>query len=57
MPQDALVGSWIKSIHNLWAKRLRRASTLAEVLQVINTLIQQYLEVFLLFYPKRGSVH
>ncbi|XP_031109454.1 homeobox-DDT domain protein RLT3-like isoform X2 [Ipomoea triloba] len=35
MPEDALVGSWVKSIHNLWAKRLRRASTLAEVLQVL----------------------
>ncbi|RAL37048.1 hypothetical protein DM860_003970 [Cuscuta australis] len=35
MPRDALAGSWPESVHNLWAKRLRRASTLTEVFQVL----------------------
>lgn len=34
MPDDALIGSWRRSSHNLWIKRLRRASTLSEILQV-----------------------
>lgn len=34
MPEDALVGAWRKSAHNLWIKRLRRTSTLVELLQV-----------------------
>ncbi|XP_065874540.1 homeobox-DDT domain protein RLT3 isoform X2 [Euphorbia lathyris] len=35
MPEDALLGAWTKSAHRLWVKRLRRTSTLAELLQVI----------------------
>ncbi|CAJ2636583.1 unnamed protein product [Trifolium pratense] len=35
MPEDALVGAWRKSAHNLWIKRLRRTSTLVELLQVL----------------------
>ena len=35
MPEDALVGTWAKSAHNLWIKRLRRSSNLTEFLQVI----------------------
>ncbi|KAL3523710.1 hypothetical protein ACH5RR_016544 [Cinchona calisaya] len=35
MPKELLVGAWAKSAHNLWVKRVRRASTLAECLQVI----------------------
>jgi len=35
MPEDALVGAWRKSAHKLWVKRLRRTSTLVELLQVI----------------------
>lgn len=34
MPEDALVGAWTKSAHKLWVKRLRRTSSLAELLQV-----------------------
>ena len=34
MPEDALVGAWRKSAHNIWIKRLRRTSTLVELLQV-----------------------
>ncbi|PPD94672.1 hypothetical protein GOBAR_DD08323 [Gossypium barbadense] len=35
MPKDALVGAWTKSAHRLWVKRLRRTSSLSELLQVI----------------------
>jgi len=35
MPEDALVGAWRKSAHKLWVKRLRRTTTLVELLQVI----------------------
>ncbi|KAI5444853.1 hypothetical protein KIW84_013219 [Lathyrus oleraceus] len=35
MPEDALVGAWRKSAHNIWIKRLRRTSTLVELLQVL----------------------
>ncbi|CAN4114486.1 unnamed protein product [Withania somnifera] len=35
MPEDALIGAWRRSSHNLWIKRLRRASTLSEILQVL----------------------
>ncbi|KAI4346516.1 hypothetical protein L6164_007406 [Bauhinia variegata] len=35
MPEDALVGAWRKSAHKLWVKRLRRTSTLGELLQVL----------------------
>lgn len=39
MPEDILVDSWAKSAHNLWVKRLRRASTLAECLQVVGDFV------------------
>ncbi|KAJ8551593.1 hypothetical protein K7X08_021608 [Anisodus acutangulus] len=35
IPEDALIGAWRRSSHNLWIKRLRRASTLSEILQVL----------------------
>ncbi|XP_073225978.1 homeobox-DDT domain protein RLT3 isoform X3 [Cicer arietinum] len=35
MPEDSLVGAWRKSAHTLWIKRLRRTSTLVELLQVL----------------------
>ncbi|XP_019421856.1 PREDICTED: homeobox-DDT domain protein RLT3-like [Lupinus angustifolius] len=35
MPEDALVGAWRKSAHKLWVKRLRRTSTLVELMQVL----------------------
>ncbi|CAH9146770.1 unnamed protein product [Cuscuta epithymum] len=44
MPQDALMGSWTKPVHNLWAKRLRRSSTLTEVLQVLADLVSAFNE-------------
>ncbi|XP_042046224.1 homeobox-DDT domain protein RLT3-like isoform X2 [Salvia splendens] len=35
IPEDALMGSWKKSAHNLWVNRLRRVSSLREFLQVL----------------------
>ncbi|XP_048232620.1 homeobox-DDT domain protein RLT3 isoform X2 [Ricinus communis] len=35
MPEDALRGAWTKSAHRLWVKRLRRTSSVAELLQVV----------------------
>uniref|UniRef100_A0A0A9DVY7 Uncharacterized protein n=1 Tax=Arundo donax TaxID=35708 RepID=A0A0A9DVY7_ARUDO len=35
MPEAALAGSWMKSAHKLWVKRLRRTSSLPELLQVL----------------------
>nr|XP_043635084.1 homeobox-DDT domain protein RLT3 [Erigeron canadensis]XP_043635085.1 homeobox-DDT domain protein RLT3 [Erigeron canadensis] len=39
MPEGAMVGAWTKSAHNLWVKRLRRTSTLAELLQVLGDFV------------------
>ncbi|KAG8380679.1 hypothetical protein BUALT_Bualt06G0040900 [Buddleja alternifolia] len=35
IPEDALLGCWKRSAHNLWVNRLRRASSLREFLQVL----------------------
>ncbi|VAH57894.1 unnamed protein product [Triticum turgidum subsp. durum] len=35
MPTAAFTGLWMKSSHNLWVKRLRRTSSLPELLQVL----------------------
>ncbi|XP_071706222.1 homeobox-DDT domain protein RLT3-like [Rutidosis leptorrhynchoides] len=39
MPEGALVGAWTKSAHNVWVKRLRRTSTLLELLQVLGDFV------------------
>ncbi|CAG7896634.1 unnamed protein product [Brassica rapa] len=39
MPEGALIGAWKKSAHRLWAKRLRRSSTLSEITQVIGDFV------------------
>ncbi|KAH1135746.1 hypothetical protein GLYMA_05G221500v4 [Glycine max] len=39
MPEDAMVGAWRKSAHKLWVKRLRRTSTLVELLQVLTDFV------------------
>ncbi|EOA15935.1 hypothetical protein CARUB_v10004029mg [Capsella rubella] len=39
MPEDALIGAWRKSAHRLWAKRLRRSSTVSEITQVIGDFV------------------
>ncbi|KAF5746228.1 hypothetical protein HS088_TW06G00396 [Tripterygium wilfordii] len=35
IPEDAMVGAWTKSAHRLWVKRIRRTSSLVELLQVV----------------------
>uniref|UniRef100_A0A1J3DY83 Homeobox-DDT domain protein RLT3 n=1 Tax=Noccaea caerulescens TaxID=107243 RepID=A0A1J3DY83_NOCCA len=47
MPEDALIGAWRKSAHRLWAKRLRRSSTLSELIQVIGDFVGAITEVWL----------
>ncbi|CAA3007909.1 homeobox-DDT domain protein RLT3-like isoform X2 [Olea europaea var. sylvestris] len=39
LPDDAFLGPWKKSAHNLWVNRLRRSSSLAEFLQVLADFI------------------
>lgn len=39
MPETALDGAWRRSAHKLWVKRLRRTSSLAEFLQVLNDFV------------------
>ncbi|XXG87620.1 hypothetical protein AAC387_Pa11g2264 [Persea americana] len=39
MPENALDGAWRRSAHKLWVKRLRRTSSLAEFLQVLNDFV------------------
>ncbi|XP_022890929.1 homeobox-DDT domain protein RLT3-like [Olea europaea var. sylvestris] len=39
LPDDAFLGPWKRSAHNLWINRLRRTSSLAEFLQVLADFI------------------
>ncbi|MFS8012183.1 putative transcription factor & chromatin remodeling DDT family [Helianthus anomalus] len=39
MPKGAMVGAWTKSAHNIWVKRLRRTSTLVQLLQVLSDFV------------------
>ncbi|KAK9153346.1 hypothetical protein Sjap_000826 [Stephania japonica] len=39
MPKDALVGSWTTCTRKLWVKRLRRSSSLPELLQVLANFV------------------
>ncbi|CAK7349189.1 unnamed protein product [Dovyalis caffra] len=39
MPEDALVGAWTKFAHRLWVRRLRRTSSLAELMQVVTDFV------------------
>ncbi|KAI4352724.1 hypothetical protein L6164_006945 [Bauhinia variegata] len=50
MPEDALVGAWRKSAHKLWVKRLRRTSTLVELLQVVGDFVGAINEDWLFEY-------
>jgi hypothetical protein len=45
MPEVAFVGSWKKSAHKLWVKRLRRTSSLPELLQVSNIYIARAFKI------------
>ncbi|CAI9091445.1 OLC1v1026482C2 [Oldenlandia corymbosa var. corymbosa] len=62
IPDELMVGAWARSTHNLWVKRLRRASTLAECLQVRNPFIFQLKwvchtehQVFLIWFVHHGT--
>ncbi|XP_076925029.1 homeobox-DDT domain protein RLT3-like [Bidens hawaiensis] len=39
MPDGAMLGAWTKSAHNIWVKRLRRTSTLVQLLQVLSDFV------------------
>lgn len=39
MPEAALLGSWTRSTHKLWVKRLRRTASLPELLQVLTDFV------------------
>ncbi|KAK9125685.1 hypothetical protein Scep_014531 [Stephania cephalantha] len=39
MPKEALVGSWTTCTRKLWVKRLRRASSLPELLQILANFV------------------
>lgn len=47
MPEEALVGAWTKSAHRLWVKRLRRTSSLSELLQVVADFVGAFNEDWL----------
>ncbi|KAH6762645.1 hypothetical protein C2S52_020078 [Perilla frutescens var. hirtella] len=53
IPEDALMGSWKKSAHNLWVNRLRRVSSLREFLQVMADFVNAINEDW--FYQERVS--
>ncbi|KAL9235180.1 hypothetical protein vseg_009967 [Gypsophila vaccaria] len=42
MPEDALVEAWQKSAHKLWVRRLRRTSSLHELLQVLADFVGSF---------------
>ncbi|CAN0927277.1 Homeobox-DDT domain protein RLT3 [Linum grandiflorum] len=50
MPEGALIGAWTKSAHRLWVKRLRRTSSLAELLQVVTDFVAAINEDWLCQY-------
>ncbi|CAN1781365.1 Homeobox-DDT domain protein RLT3 [Linum perenne] len=50
MPEGALVGAWTKSAHRLWVKRLRRTSSLSELLQVVTDFVAAINEDWLCQY-------
>ncbi|CAL9121258.1 unnamed protein product [Musa textilis] len=55
MLEAALMGTWTTSAHKLWVKRLRRASSLLELLQVLTDLVGAINEHWLYECPTTGS--
>ncbi|KAJ0960513.1 hypothetical protein J5N97_001603 [Dioscorea zingiberensis] len=47
MPVAALSGSWTRSTHKLWVKRLRRTASLPELLQVLTDFVRAINEEWL----------
>lgn len=43
MPEGAMIGAWTKSAHKLWIKRLRRTSSMAELMQVFFKILMSYI--------------
>ena len=52
MPEAAFTGSWMKSAHKLWVKRLRRTSSLPELMQVD----KRYSGLYLCFLIPKSSI-
>ncbi|KAI4365593.1 hypothetical protein MLD38_021563 [Melastoma candidum] len=40
MPENALIGAWTNCSHKLWVRRLRRASSITELLQVLADFVR-----------------
>ncbi|KAF5746208.1 hypothetical protein HS088_TW06G00375 [Tripterygium wilfordii] len=56
IPEDAMVGAWTKSAHWLWVKRIRRTSSLVELLQVVTDFAAAIKEDWLReFHVAEGS--
>ncbi|URE22844.1 hypothetical protein MUK42_12920 [Musa troglodytarum] len=55
MPEAALAGTWTTSAHRLWVKRLRRTSSLPELLQVLTDLVGALNEEWLYDCATLGS--
>ncbi|CAL9042752.1 unnamed protein product [Musa banksii] len=55
MPEAALAGTWTTSAHWLWVKRLRRTSSLPELLQVLTDLVGALNEEWLYDCTTLGS--
>nr|CAD1836468.1 unnamed protein product [Ananas comosus var. bracteatus] len=55
MPEMTLVDSWRKSAHKLWVKRLRRTSSLPELLQVLTDFVGAINEDWLYECASTGS--
>ncbi|XP_022976954.1 homeobox-DDT domain protein RLT3 [Cucurbita maxima] len=56
MPEGAMVGAWTKSAHKLWIKRLRRTSSLTELLQVVADFVGAINEDWFYNFPEGSSV-
>ncbi|XP_056854992.1 homeobox-DDT domain protein RLT3-like [Raphanus sativus] len=56
MPEDSLIGAWKKSAHRLWAKRLRRSSTLSEITQVIGDFVGAINEDWLWHFGEENAL-
>uniref|UniRef100_A0A0A0K3U2 DDT domain-containing protein n=1 Tax=Cucumis sativus TaxID=3659 RepID=A0A0A0K3U2_CUCSA len=56
MPEGAMIGAWTKSAHKLWIKRLRRTSSMAELMQVVADFVGAINEDWFCNLPEDSSV-
>ncbi|KAL0560568.1 hypothetical protein IC582_000977 [Cucumis melo] len=56
MPEGAMIGAWTKSAHKLWIKRLRRTSSMAELMQVVADFVGAINEDWFCNLPEDPSV-